>query len=146
MASDFVSRLNLTEKSSMITGKLSLGVGGCIGNLLPIDRVGFPGLCMQDGPNGVGIADLTSVFPSGVTMGASWDKKLIYQRGVAIGKEFRSKGINVALGYVQAYVSRTHKTGRLIATDPRQDHWADTALGGETGKGSQSTRIFRALP
>jgi beta-glucosidase len=102
MASEFVSRLNLTEKSAMITGKLSLGVGGCIGNLLPIDRVGYSGLCMQDGPNGVGLADLTSVFPSGVTMGASWDKKLIYQRGVAIGKEFRSKGIHVALGYVQA--------------------------------------------
>ncbi|PKX95161.1 beta-glucosidase [Aspergillus novofumigatus IBT 16806] len=98
MATDFVSRLNLTEKSAMLTGKLSLGTGGCIGNILPINRIGYSGLCLQDGGNGVNLADLTTVFPSGVTVGASWDKKLMYERAVAMGEEFRSKGIHVALG------------------------------------------------
>ncbi|KAF5008056.1 hypothetical protein FDECE_5638 [Fusarium decemcellulare] len=98
MADGFISQLNLTEKSNIITGKLQLGVDGCIGNILPIERIGFPGVCFQDGPNGVNLADLTSVFPSGLTIGASWDRKLMYQRGKAMGTEFRAKGIEVALG------------------------------------------------
>ncbi|RSL42122.1 hypothetical protein CEP54_015593 [Fusarium duplospermum] len=98
MANNFIWQLNLTEKGSMVTGKLAISVGSCIGNILPIERVGFPGLCMQDGPNGVNLADLVSAFPSGLNAGASWNKKMIYQRGLVMGKEFRPKGIAVALG------------------------------------------------
>lgn len=39
-----------------------------------------------------------TVFPSGITTGATFDKDLMYARGVAIGKEFRGKGANVYLG------------------------------------------------
>ncbi|KAL4879545.1 glycosyl hydrolase family 3 N terminal domain-containing protein [Aspergillus karnatakaensis] len=99
MASEFASQLNLTEKSRMVTGTLAIGAGSsCIGNILPIERVGFSGWCMQDGPNGVNLADLTSAFPSGLSAGASWNKDMMYQRGVAMGQEFRAKGIEVALG------------------------------------------------
>lgn len=97
-ANELISKLNLTEKSTLVTGKLSLTTGGCIGNVLPIPRVGFKGLCLQDGPNGVNLVDLISVFPSGITTGATWDKELIYQRAKAIGAEFRGKGINIGLG------------------------------------------------
>ncbi|KAF9878011.1 beta-glucosidase 2 [Colletotrichum karsti] len=92
------TKLNLTEKATFVTGKLALGTAPCIGNILPIDHAGFKGICMQDGPNGINIADLVSVFPAGLTTAASWDKALMLERAKAIGKEFRGKGINIALG------------------------------------------------
>jgi hypothetical protein len=39
-----------------------------------------------------------TAFPAGITTGATWDKALMYARGVAMGKEFRGKGANVHLG------------------------------------------------
>lgn len=53
---------------------------------------------MSDGPNGVNYNDKVNVFPSGVTVAATWDTELMYHRGLALGAEFRGKGINVMLG------------------------------------------------
>lgn len=97
-AAAFVLQLNLTEKVNMVTG--SFDVGSCIGNIGPVPRLGFKGLCLSDGPAGVNRADLASVFPSGITTAASWDRELIYQRGVSIGAEFKAKGVNIMLGCV----------------------------------------------
>lgn len=36
--------------------------------------------------------------PAGVTVATTWDKDLIYARGLAMGQEHRGKGVNVALG------------------------------------------------
>lgn len=94
-ANAFIARLNLTEKANMVTG----GDGPCIGNIVPIDRLGFSGICMADGPTAYNRADLVSVFPAGLTAAASWDKDLIYQRALALGSEFRDKGSHVGLAY-----------------------------------------------
>ena len=55
---------------------------------------------MNDGPAAVARQDLISVFPSGVTLAATWDRELVYQSYKALGEEFRGKGTHVALGYV----------------------------------------------
>lgn len=81
----------------MVTGTAN---GQCIGNLASIERVGFGGLCLSDGPQGLHLADLASVFPSGLTVAATWDRDLIARRGAAMGAEFRGKGVNVMLGWV----------------------------------------------
>ncbi|KAM0438471.1 hypothetical protein ACHAPT_001220 [Fusarium lateritium] len=96
----------------MLTGTISLGLAPCIGNILPVERVGFKGLCLQDGAAGVNLADLTSVFPSGVAAAASWDKALLCKRGKAMGEEFRAKGINVALGPSAGPLGRNPLGGR----------------------------------
>ena len=97
-AVDFVSQLNLTEKVTMITGTL-LDVGtGCIGRIRSIERVGFPGLCLLDGPNAINRAHLVSIFPSGITVAASWDRGLMSNSGLALGREFKAKGAHVILG------------------------------------------------
>lgn len=57
----------------------------------------FPGLCLHDSPAGVRLADLVSVFPSGINAAATWDRDLIRQRGEQMGAEARGKGINVLL-------------------------------------------------
>lgn len=46
----------------------------------------------------VRIADLTSVFPAGLTAAASWDREVLYARGAAMAKEFKGKGAHLLLG------------------------------------------------
>jgi beta-glucosidase len=68
-----------------------------VGNIVPIPRIGFNGLCLQDGPLAIRVADYASVFAAGVSTAASFDKKLMYERGLFMGEEFRGKGAQVAL-------------------------------------------------
>lgn len=63
-----------------------------------IPRLGFTGLCTQDGPTALNRADLVSVFPAGLTAAASWDEDLIYARAHALASEFREKGVQILLG------------------------------------------------
>lgn len=56
--------------------------------------------------------DNNTAFPPGITTGATWDKSLVYQRAVAIGQEFRGKGVNVYLGPVIAPLGRKPLGGR----------------------------------
>lgn len=64
----------------------------------PAEYVRFPSLCLQDGPLGLRFADNITAFPAGITTGATWNRKLMRQRGFALGKEARVKGVNVILG------------------------------------------------
>ncbi|KAJ9131611.1 Glycoside hydrolase family 3 protein [Pleurostoma richardsiae] len=112
-ASQFVSQLNLTEKVSIVTGGYGdVAALACVGNVGAIERLGFSGLCFSDGPAGVNRHDLVSVFPSGITTAATWDRKLMYKRGVALGHEFRDKGVHVHLGPVSGPLGRHALGGR----------------------------------
>nr|AAM94393.3 avenacinase [Rasamsonia emersonii] len=107
-ASALTAQLNLTEKIFMVTGVK----GPCVGNIPAIPRVGFKGLCLQDGPLAIRQASYASVFPAGLSAAATWDRELIYQRGVALGEEFRGKGANVILGPVAGPLGRSVEGGR----------------------------------
>jgi beta-glucosidase len=108
MAKAFVQQLNLTEKCAM-----TAGVGGpCTGNVLPIPRLNFTGLCLQASSNGVGIEILYSTaFVGSIHIAASWDRDLFYQRAAAIAKEFRGKGIHYVLGPMMN-IDRNARHGR----------------------------------
>ncbi|RYP52680.1 hypothetical protein DL769_010629 [Monosporascus sp. CRB-8-3] len=110
-AKAFTSNLQFEEKIVMVTGN-GLNLQGCVGNIDRIPRVGFEGLCYLDGPQAVNRADGVSVFPSGVSAGATWDRDLIYQRGVALAEEFRMKGAHVMLGPVAGPLGRHPLGGR----------------------------------
>lgn len=60
--------------------------------------MGFPSLCLQDGPLGLRFADNITAFPAGITVGATWDRSLMRKRGQLLGLEARLKGVNVLLG------------------------------------------------
>lgn len=83
-----------------------------MGNTGSADRLGFPQLCLQDSALGVASADNVTAFPAGITTGATWDKALMYARGVAMGKEFRGKGTNVHLGPAVGPLGRKPLGGR----------------------------------
>ncbi|GIJ86472.1 hypothetical protein Asppvi_005361 [Aspergillus pseudoviridinutans] len=109
-ADAFIAELKITEKAALLTGNLSdLACGGVI-NAIP--RLNFSGLCLQDGPSGIRTADLASVFSAGVSIGATWDPELMYERGRAMGREFRGKGAHVLLGPVTGPLGRNPLGGR----------------------------------
>jgi beta-glucosidase len=89
----FVAQLTLEEKADMVTGQ----PGPCVGNIYGIPRLNFTGLCLQDGPASLRVANYVSSFPSGVTLASSWDRQIIYDKALAMGREFRAKGAHIAL-------------------------------------------------
>ncbi|KAK2802322.1 hypothetical protein FQN51_004614 [Onygenales sp. PD_10] len=96
-ARELVSKMSLVEKVNITTG-VGWQMGLCVGNTGPATSVGFPSLCLQDGPLGLRFADNITAFPAGITVGATWSHDLMYKRGLALGKEAQLKGVNVILG------------------------------------------------
>ncbi|KAM3075225.1 hypothetical protein ACMFMG_007329 [Clarireedia jacksonii] len=104
----FLGKLTLEEKASLLTG----ANGPCVGNIAPIPRVGFKGLCLQDGPLSLRQSDYATIFPAGLTSAASFDRNLIHTRGEYLGEEFRNKGVHVYLGPVAGPLGRSAMAGR----------------------------------
>ncbi|KAL0950917.1 hypothetical protein HGRIS_007674 [Hohenbuehelia grisea] len=92
-----VAKLSLSEKVSLATGVGWMN-GPCVGNTPAVSSIGYPSLCLQDSPLGIRFADKVSVFPAGINAAATFNRTLIRQRGVALGAEFKGKGIHVGLG------------------------------------------------
>lgn len=69
-ARSMVNNLTLEEKVSL-TGGWDAHDTGCVGAIPPIERVGFPGLCLMDGGNGVRWTDFVNGYASGLSIGAS---------------------------------------------------------------------------
>ncbi|KAH9868606.1 hypothetical protein J1614_007678 [Plenodomus biglobosus] len=109
--------MTLAEKTNLTAGS-GIFMGRCVGNTGSALRVGIPQLCLQDGPLGVRNSDHNTAFPAGITAGATWDKDLIYRRGVAIGEEFRGKGVNIHLGPSIGPLGRKPRGGRSFGSDP----------------------------
>lgn len=111
-----------------------------MGNISPVPRLNFSGLCLQDGPLAIRQAIDASVYPAGLTVAASWDRSLARERGVHMGSEFRGKGSHVALGPVVGPLGRSPFGGRnWEGFSP--DSYLSGALVENTIKGMQSTGV-----
>lgn len=142
-AVDLVSQMTLAEKVN-ITAGTGLYMGRCVGNTGSIPRLGFPSLCLQDGPLGVRTTDNITAFPAGITTGATFNKELIYERGVAMGEEFRGKGANFYLGPSVGALGRKPRGGRNwegFGSDPVLQGIA----GSQTIKGVQEQGVIATL-
>jgi beta-glucosidase len=67
---------------------------------------------MQDSPVGVRDTDYNSLFSSGQTVAATFDRSLMYARGYAMGQEHKGKGVTVQLGPVAGPIGRAPEGGR----------------------------------
>lgn len=110
-AAQMVGQMTLVEKVNVTSGT-GWSMGMCVGNTAPVDRLGFPSLCLQDGPLGLRFVDNATAWPAGITVGATWNKDLMYQRGNAHGFEAKMKGINVILGPSMGGLGRLPAGGR----------------------------------
>jgi beta-glucosidase len=57
-----------------------------------------PQIYQTDGPLGVRRNEPSIRFPAGLTMAATWDPSLAYERGVAMGRDTRARGYFTILG------------------------------------------------
>ncbi|KAL4929859.1 beta-glucosidase [Aspergillus undulatus] len=138
-----VSNLTLAEKVNLTTGT-GIYMGPCAGQTGSVPRFGIPSICLHDSPLGVRNTDHNTAFPPGITVGATFDKSLMYERGVALGEEARGKGVNVLLGPSVGPMGRKPRGGR---------NWEgfgfDPVLQGvgaaETIKGMQSTGAIACI-
>ena len=105
-----VDRMTLLEKVNVTTGT-GWAQDMCVGNT-GSTNVGFPALCLQDGPLGLRFMDHSTAFPAAVTVAATWNKTLMYERGKAHGIEARKKGIHVLLGPAMGPFGRMPAGGR----------------------------------
>ncbi|KXH67270.1 hypothetical protein CSAL01_11471 [Colletotrichum salicis] len=141
-AANLVSQLTLEEKVNITRGYA--GDNFCAGNTGSIPRLGWPGMCLHDAGNGVRATDLVNSYPSAIHVGASWDRNLTYQRGYYMGKEFKTKGINVLLGPNAGPLGRTPLGGRNwegFSVDP----YLSGQLNAETIIGHQEAGVIANL-
>ncbi|WVQ75626.1 hypothetical protein IAR50_005255 [Cryptococcus sp. DSM 104548] len=127
-ARSYLSDWSLADKVSLSTG-IGWQQGRCVGNIGAVESKGFGGLCLQDSPLGVRLADYVSAFPAGINAAATFDKDLIYARGYAMGQEFKGKGAHVALGPM-TNMGRVAAGGRNwegFGGDPYLSGWATEA-------------------
>jgi beta-glucosidase len=93
---------------------------------------------------GVRTTDNITAFPAGITTGATWNKQLMYDRGVALGQEFKGKGANMYLGPAVGPLGRKPRGGRIweaFGADPV----LQAAAGAETIKGVQDQGVVAVL-
>ncbi|RDI84318.1 hypothetical protein Vi05172_g5532 [Venturia inaequalis] len=107
-ARTLLSQLTLEEKVNVTRGF----TGVCVGNTGAVPRLGIKPLCLADAPDGIRGQEFVSSFPAGIHAAATFDKSLIYKWGVALGQEYRGKGINIALGPVAGPLGRVARGGR----------------------------------
>jgi len=87
--SDLVTQMSLQEKIDFIAGDSF--------QTKPNLRLGIPALKMTDGPLGVRWANATA-YPSGINMGASFNRDLVYQAVSGMAVETRALGRDMLLG------------------------------------------------
>ncbi|KAK0702975.1 glycoside hydrolase family 3 protein [Lasiosphaeria miniovina] len=142
-AAKMVERMTLAEKVNVTTGT-GWQMGLAVGTNAPAVYVGFPQLQLQDGPLGIRFADNITAFPAGITVGATWNRKLMYARGKAHANEAHRKGINVLLGPCVGPLGRMPAGGRNwegFGADP----YLQGIAGAETVKGIQSEGVMATI-
>ena len=104
MAQTAPSKTDVEKRVDSLLGKMTLEekieiVGG-INDFYtrPILRLGIPSLRMSDGPMGVHDYGLTTAYPAGIALAASWDVDLAERFGAAMGTDARARGVHFILG------------------------------------------------
>ena len=131
--------MTLVEKVNITTGT-GWAMDLCVGVTGEAATTGFPALCLQDGPLGIRFSDHTDSFPAGITVGSTWNRELMRQRGEQHGREAKLKGVNVLLGPSMGPLGRNPAAGRNwegFGSDPV----LQAIAAAETIKGIQSQGV-----
>ncbi|KAG2020918.1 cellulose-binding beta-glucosidase [Coprinopsis cinerea AmutBmut pab1-1] len=112
LANNVVSQMTLDEKLGIVRGTGQLNPNRrCVGDTKAVPRLGIPSICFADGPAGMRLVKETTGFPTGINAAATFSRRLMRERGEALGREFRGKGSHVFLG-PSVDVMRNPKGGR----------------------------------
>ncbi|BGP04927.1 hypothetical protein JCM10049v2_000729 [Rhodotorula toruloides] len=106
----FDQKINFTDLRGF---SVNTPYGGCAGITFPLPSAGInQGICFADGPTGVRQTRYSTQFPAEVTSAATWDRDLIHERALAIGKEYAEVGAQVPLSIVVGPMGRSVYGGR----------------------------------
>jgi beta-glucosidase len=149
---DLLAHMTLTEKATLLSGSGWMESPA-------IDRLGIPSLLMADGPMGVrawygssAITNqanspfkkvLTTSFPSGIAMAATWDPAIVQREGQAIGQETHALGRNMILGPT-VNINRVPLWGRNFE-GYGEDPWLTSRLAIAYIQGVQSEGVVPSL-
>uniref|UniRef100_A0A7S1CC37 Probable beta-glucosidase G n=1 Tax=Bicosoecida sp. CB-2014 TaxID=1486930 RepID=A0A7S1CC37_9STRA len=137
-AQKLLAAMNLTEKVHMLHGSGS----GYVGNVEANTRLGIPALKLNDGPQGFrGISGTSTAWPSGLTIGASFDVDAASKWGTAMGVEFYGKGANVQLG-PGLCLARVPKCGRNFEYISGEDPFLGATMVAPVITGIQSKGVI----
>ncbi|KAI1332325.1 beta-glucosidase 1 [Xylariaceae sp. FL0255] len=106
-----LAKLSSSDKINIVTG-VGWNKGPCVGNTPSISSIGYPELCLQDGPLGVRYGTGVNAFTPGIQAGSTWDRSLMRERGQFMGEEFKGCGIHVQLGPVSGPLGKNAAGGR----------------------------------
>nr|AFI47447.1 beta-glucosidase [Neocallimastix patriciarum] len=139
-AREWCADLTNEEKISIITGRENM-TGVCVGSIDPIERKGFKGLCLQDGPAGVRFGKGTATsWQASINSAATFDRTLLRKVGEAQGNEFYQRGINFALA-PSVGIQRAPASGRIWESYG-EDPFYVGECGTEVVKGIQSQGVI----
>jgi beta-glucosidase len=136
---DLLSRLTQKEKFMLLTshGRLRFYI------TKPIKRLKIPSFKMTDGPLGVAMHSSgfkkNTRFPSTVSLAATWNRSLMEEVGVAMGKEVRAVGRHILLA-PGLNIARTPLNGRTFEYFS-EDPYLTKEMAIPLVKGIQSQRI-----
>jgi beta-glucosidase len=73
-------------------------LGGLAFSTRPVARLGIPSFQMSDGPLGLRIPGPSNAYAAGMALAASWDPALAERVGVQLGRDARSRCVQILLG------------------------------------------------
>lgn len=141
-----IKQMTLEEKISMLHANSIFNTGG-------VERLGIPGLTMDDGPLGIredlsadggwASANLTTdsatFFPNGSAIAATWNPSLANRYGIGIGEEARARKKDILLA--PAFnIARTPVCGRTYEYYS-EDPFLNAQLAVAAVKGIQSQHV-----
>src|SRR6202040_3667728 len=96
-AADIDTRVNSLLTQMTLEEKIDYIGGVDDFYIRPLPRLKLPSLRMSDGPLGVHDYGLTTAYPAGIALAASWDTDLAARFGTAMGKDARARGVHIIL-------------------------------------------------
>ncbi|KAK4213427.1 glycoside hydrolase superfamily [Rhypophila decipiens] len=110
-ASAALAKMSQQDKVNIVSG-VGWDKGPCVGNTSPINSIGYPQLCLQDGPLGIRFGTGTTAFTPGIQAASTWDVELIRQRAQYLGAEAKGCGVHVLLGPALGALGKIAAGGR----------------------------------
>ncbi|KAF1942285.1 hypothetical protein EJ02DRAFT_444230 [Clathrospora elynae] len=137
-----LAKLSQNDKLGIVTGVGWQG-GNCVGNTKAASSIGYPSLCLQDGPLGVRYIQGATAFSAGIHAASTWDIDLVRERGAFLGAESKQLGVHVQLGPSAGPLGKHANGGRNwegFGSDPYlQGIMMAQTIEGMQGSGVQAT-------
>lgn len=89
-AQSLLVAMTLAEKLEYVGGDNYMSIRA-------VPRLSLPEIKMSDGPVGTRNNGPSTAYPCGILAAASWDTALVYQMGIQLGRDCRSRGIHILL-------------------------------------------------